>query len=144
MRSVSPRSAQAFRLDVERYEGSGGKEFFISFVDEDDSIAGFARMRVPGKERIRPELGPSSAVIRELRVYGRLVDVGRRRADGWQHRGFGARLIAEAERMARSELGLEEMIVTSAVGTREYYAKLGYSRKGPYMGKRLAAEPIRV
>jgi elongator complex protein 3 len=47
--------------------------------------------------------------------------------------------MAEAERIARSELGLEEMVVTSAVGTREYYAKLGYSRKGPYMAKRLSS-----
>ncbi len=140
IRSVSPRSSQAFRLDVMRYGASGGEEFFLSYVDEDETIAGFARMRLPSPDVVRPEIGPSSAVIRELRVYGRLVDVGRRTPDGWQHRGYGARLMAEAERIAKSELGLEEMIVTSAVGTREYYAKLGYSRKGPYMAKRLSPE----
>ena len=30
------------------------------------------------------------------------------------------------------------MLVISAVGTREYYRKLGYSLYGPYMSKRLA------
>jgi elongator complex protein 3 len=140
IRAVSPRGPEAFKLEVMRYGGSGGEELFLSYVDEDETIAGFARMRIPSPDLVRPEIGPSSAVIRELRVYGRLVDVGRRRPDGWQHRGYGARLMAEAERIAGSELGFKEMLVTSAVGTREYYAKLGYSRKGAYMAKQLAAE----
>jgi elongator complex protein 3 len=144
IRSVSPRGFDAFRLDLLKYAGSGGEDFFLSYVDEDETIAGFARLRVPSPDLARPEIGPSSAIVRELRVYGRLVDVGSRRADGWQHRGFGAKLMAEAERIARSELGLEEILVTSAVGTRGYYAKLGYSRKGPYMAKRLSEGPPRA
>jgi elongator complex protein 3 len=140
IRSVSPGGSEAFKLEAIRYRASGGEEFFLSYVDEDETIAGFARMRVPSRDLVRSEMGPGSAVIRELRVYGRLVDVGQRRPDGWQHRGYGGRLMAEAERIAKGELGLEEMLVTSAVGTREYYARLGYTRKGPYMSKRLNQE----
>ena len=137
IRRVKPDEGGAFALDVMRYRASGGEEAFISFVDGDGSLAGFLRMRVPGGGARPGEVGEGSAVVRELRVYGNLVDLGERRADGWQHRGFGGRLMAEAERMAREELGLREVLVTSAVGTREYYAKLGYSRKGPYMFKEL-------
>jgi elongator complex protein 3 len=134
---LEPGTSRCFSLETQRYGASGGEEAFISYVDEEDSIAGFVRMRVPGGEARRPEIGPRSAILRELRVYGRLVDVGLRREDGWQHRGYGARLMAEAERTATEEYGLEEMVVTSAVGTRGYYEKLGYSRKGPYMAKAL-------
>ncbi|PMP93842.1 MAG: hypothetical protein C0167_04600 [Nitrososphaera sp.] len=70
-------------------------------------------------------------------VYGSEVDVGDRDDSGWQHRGIGRMLMDEAERVAREEWNSEEVLVTSAVGTREYYRRLGYSRKGPYMAKRV-------
>jgi elongator complex protein 3 len=41
-----------------------------------------------------------------------------------------------AEEKAR-ELGRDKVVVISAVGTREYYRKLGYEREGPYMVKYL-------
>ncbi|MGA1975265.1 MAG: tRNA uridine(34) 5-carboxymethylaminomethyl modification radical SAM/GNAT enzyme Elp3 [Conexivisphaerales archaeon] len=141
VRSLPPSTQDAFGLQVSRYEASGGEEVFLSYVDENDSIAGFSRMRIPGPGAHALCIDPGSAVIRELRVYGRLVDVGQRRSDGWQHRGFGAKLMAEAERLAAEEFDKREMVVTSAVGTREYYAKLGYSRKGPYMAKPIAPAP---
>jgi elongator complex protein 3 len=53
----------------------------------------------------------------------------------YQHRGYGSRLLAQAEEIARSELGVEKIAVISAVGTREYYRKLGYVQDGPYMSK---------
>jgi elongator complex protein 3 len=137
IRKVAPEGSGSFELEATRYEASGGVEVFISFVGEDDSLAGFARMRIPGSGTKRGEVGARTSILRELRVYGVLVDVGLRRTDGWQHRGFGWKLMAEAERMAYEEFGLDEMLVTSAVGTREYYSKLGYSRKGPYMAKTL-------
>ena len=137
VRGLGPLSPEDFSLDVTAYRASGGDEVFLSYGGSDGSIAGFARMRVPGSGPRRAEIGPRSTIVRELRVYGRLVDVGLRREDGWQHRGFGSKLMAEAERVAMEEYGAEEMVVTSAVGTREYYAKIGYSKKGPYMAKPL-------
>jgi len=43
----------------------------------------------------------------------------------------------KAEEIASSELGADKIIVISAIGTREYYRRLGYERVGPYMGKEL-------
>jgi elongator complex protein 3 len=41
------------------------------------------------------------------------------------------------EKDARESFGAKKMLVTSAVGTREYYKKFGYEREGPYVSKRL-------
>ena len=51
--------------------------------------------------------------------------------------GLGRRLMDAAERTARDKFGAERMLVISAVGTRQYYMRLGYSLYGPYMAKDL-------
>ena len=43
----------------------------------------------------------------------------------------------EAERISSEELDAKSLLVISAVGTREYYRKLGYAPLGPYMSKEL-------
>jgi elongator complex protein 3 len=78
-----------------------------------------------------------STVVRELRVYGREVEVGGRSESAWQHRGLGASLMKSAERLSSEEFDAKRVLVTSAVGTRNYYRKLGYERLGPYVAKRL-------
>lgn len=113
------------------YRASGGAEHFLSM--EGGGVQGFARVREPGSPH-RPELRGSCALVRELHVYGRSLPLGGR--GGVQHRGLGARLMAGAEEAAR-ESGAERMLVLSAVGTRAYYRRLGYERRGPYMEKRL-------
>lgn len=119
------------------YDASGGTEFFLSFEDTgSDVIVAFLRLRMPEGAH-RPEFGPFSAVVRELHVYGRMVPVGEERLDGWQHRGWGRRLMAEAERVASEDYGATKMLVMSALGTKEYYAGLGYSRDGAYVSKHL-------
>jgi len=60
-----------------------------------------------------------------------------RNDSAWQHTGLGASMLKSMEGRARRELGQGSILVTSAVGTRNYYRKLGYERRGPYMGKRL-------
>jgi elongator complex protein 3 len=55
----------------------------------------------------------------------------------YQHSGYGAKLMSEAERIAREEFGIYKLSVISAVGTREYYRKLGYTQNGPYVSKNL-------
>jgi elongator complex protein 3 len=115
-------------LEVRRrsYEASGGVEHFIS-VEE----------RVPSDSPHRPEAGPFSAFVRELHVYGQMVPVGSRIDTGWQHMGWGKRLLEEAEKIAFEEHGVEKLLVMSALGTKEYYAHLGYERDGVYVSKRL-------
>ena len=43
----------------------------------------------------------------------------------------------EAEKIATTELSSKKLCVISAIGTREYYRKLGYKINGPYMAKEL-------
>lgn len=112
-------------LNSMRYAASGGSEIFLSFDDARDSLVAFARLRLC-----------SSAFVRELRVYGEALALGERKAAAQQHSGYGARLLAEAERIAM-ENGYGRLLVTSGVGAREYYRKQGYERDGFYMAKAL-------
>ena len=119
---VDPETAEIKDLV---YEASGGKEHFIS-IEQNDSIIGYIRLRLDRN----PE-----ATIRELKVFGHPATIGG--DDGeWQHRGFGRRLVSEAERIAR-EADRGRIRVTSGVGVREYYRSLGYSEDLPYMAKDL-------
>ncbi|MFB6203005.1 MAG: tRNA uridine(34) 5-carboxymethylaminomethyl modification radical SAM/GNAT enzyme Elp3 [Candidatus Nanohaloarchaea archaeon] len=116
------------------YEASGGKEFFLSYEDTDnDIILGFTRLRAP-EESFRPEIDSGTLLVRQLKVLGSATDIGEE--GEVQHQGFGTGLMEHAEEKAR-ELGREKVVVISAVGTREYYRKMGYSREGPYMVKEI-------
>ena len=53
----------------------------------------------------------------------------------WQHRGYGRALLKEAERIVREEFHYNKILITSGIGVREYYRKLGYKEIGAYMGK---------
>ena len=118
-----------------RYQASSGDEVFGSYeFGKTGVIAGFARLRVPSPAAHRPE-AKDAAIVRELRVYGMVVKVGGRESAAWQHRGLGASLMGRMEAAAEG-FGAKKLLVTSAVGTREYYRRLGYSREGPYMAKR--------
>lgn len=127
------------------YDASGGQEVFLSVESKDRlSILGFLRLRdpaLPHREEIKAQRMTGygrSAIIRELHVYGVSVDIGcMPENDSYQHKGYGIRLMREAERIARDEFDLRKISVISAVGTREYYMKMGYYRNGPYMTKSL-------
>jgi elongator complex protein 3 len=142
-REVALRGPSSFQKDdelayrEERYEASDGTEVFGSFeFERSGMIAAFVRLRIPSSGAHRREMA-GSAVVRELRVYGRTVSVGRREGSAWQHRGLGAALMSRMEKVAAEDFGASRLIVTSAVGTRDYYRKLGYERLGPYMAKRV-------
>jgi elongator complex protein 3 len=78
----------------------------------------------------------NSVIVRELHVYGQAVSVGIKEInDSYQHRGYGMKLLREAERIAKHELSVEKIAIISAVGTRQYYRKLGYCQDGPYVSK---------
>ena len=55
----------------------------------------------------------------------------------YQHKGLGRPLLVEAERICREEYGLKKISVISAIGTRDYYRKFGYTNNGPYVTKSL-------
>ena len=50
--------------------------------------------------------------------------------------GFGKKLMKKAEDVAYQN-GFEKIAVISAIGTRNYYRKLGYELEGLYMTKKL-------
>lgn len=118
------------------YRACGGVEHFISFEDRElDVLIGFLRLRFPASPH-RSELC-GAALVRELHVYGPLVPLETRAKNAqWQHRGYGEELLREADRMA-AEAGFKKIAVTSGIGAREYYRRLGYRRDGPYMAKTL-------
>ena len=127
-----------FKLKIKEYEASGGKEFFISFVNKKNMLAGFSRLRIPN-EPFRKEIAydPHASLIRELHVYGSEVEVGSEGKGKAQHSGFGSQLLAEAERIAKEQFDSKKMVVISGVGAREYYRKHAYSDDGPYVSKKL-------
>jgi elongator complex protein 3 len=122
------------------YEASNGKEFFISAEDtEQDILIGYVRLRIPSESAHRPEVaGKNASIIRELRVYGPMVPVGAKAGDAWQHRGYGQTLLKEAESISQVE-NRKKILVTSALGTKQYYHRLGYVPDGPYMSKTLGS-----
>jgi elongator complex protein 3 len=120
------------------YGAAGGTEEFISLETETEALAGYLRLRRPSPRAHRPELaGGVSAIIRELRVLGEVVPFETRPNDRWQHRGLGARLLDEAEHIARQDWGMERILVNSGAGARGYYRRTGYAMAGPYMCKSL-------
>lgn len=127
------------RILVRHYEASRGEEFFISTEDTvNDVLIGYLRLRIPSNMAHRPEMANKRvSIIRELRVLGLLVPVGRRASDEYQHKGYGKTLLEEAERIS-VEQGCDKILVTSALGTKRYYMRFGYTYDGPYMGKNLS------
>jgi elongator complex protein 3 len=121
----------------QEYDASGGREVFISVETPDRSrLLGFVRLRRLGAPH-RPELSPGDAIVRELKVYGPSLGLGEVPEEEWQHRGWGRRLMEEAERVAQEDWGLERLFVLPGVGVRQYYERLGFGRSGPYMVKAL-------
>ncbi len=129
-REIGGRRVDPGRLRMRRtdYEAASGRETFLEFVDAEDRIAGFLRLRVPAVSGSAE--GPVAeltgrAIIREVHVYGAVVGFGERGKGRSQHVGLGRRLIAEALEVA-AEAGFEHVAVISSVGTREYYRRLGF------------------
>lgn len=142
--SIDKHSAKLTRLD---YTAAGGQEIFLSYeTDGGLALLGFLRLRkVVGSvdSELQSYVCDDNhtqvvAVVRELHVYGQMLNVGRKANNhSWQHRGLGRLLMAEAEQIAKSEFGVDALSVMSAVGTRKYYEKLGYKQDGHYVTKLL-------
>jgi elongator complex protein 3 len=120
------------------YSASEGQEVFISIEDLKNRILiGYLRLRIPSAKAHRTEITSSSAIVRELHIYGPLVPVGVHKTKAWQHKGFGSILLSEAERIAKEDHDLKKILVISALGTKQYYMRFGYKRDGVYVSKKL-------
>ena len=129
--------SEVLKLNREEYDSSSGKEIFLSFDDKDETIYGFLRLRKPSKMAHRNEITENSCIIRELHVFGKSIKIGKHEENSIQHSGLGRKLMGEAEKISREDFDARKILVISAIGTREYYKKLGYKLDGPYMSKQL-------
>lgn len=120
----------------ERYEACMGAEYSLSYEDvENDILIALLRLRFPYAPH-RAEL-KHAALVRDLHVYGELVGLGERKQQSWQHRGYGTHLLRKAEEIA-ADKGYRKIAVMSGIGVRDYYARFGYTREGPFMVKTIA------
>ena len=143
-------------LYVDTYETIGGTEHCITLEDPSRiAVYGFLRLRIPKKITPKttndnlwlkkannqdilaaiPEIR-NCAFIRELHVYGQLVKIGEQRNAASQHKGYGKKLMAAAEKIIKQS-GIKKSAVISGVGVRGYYRKLGYRKVGTYMIKKV-------
>lgn len=130
---AAPRD-EDLRLVRRDYDASQGREVFLSFEDEGtDTIAGYLRLRAVAAPH-RPELASEpSAIVRELKVNGPMVPIGDQPLEEFQHRGLGQRLLDEAWRVTREELGLRRLFVIAGPGVKPYYRRLGFRDEGIYL-----------
>jgi len=122
------------------YQASGGKEIFLSFEDEKETLFGLLRLRIQPKPiaALGQEVKGNLALIRELHIYGPEVPLTEQKEEAAQHKGLGKALLREAERIASHEFQAQQMIILSGVGAKEYYrTEFGYSSQGDYMVKKL-------
>ncbi|MEM3011358.1 MAG: tRNA uridine(34) 5-carboxymethylaminomethyl modification radical SAM/GNAT enzyme Elp3 [Candidatus Bathyarchaeia archaeon] len=126
-------------ITVSREKASEGEDVFVAAEDlENDVLVGYLRLRVPSEKAHRSEVKDENvSIVRELHVYGRLVPVGQHEDEAWQHKGYGKMLLSEAERISKEEYDMRKIQVLSALGTKQYYMRLGYAYDGPYMAKKL-------
>src|SRR5437867_1080081 len=104
---------------------------------EDSARDSRSRHRGRGNERKSPPARPGRTRPPGYRMSLHKVPVGARNESAYQHRGYGSRLIAEAERTAAEDYQRTKMVVISALGTKNYYSRFDYRHDGPYMSKRL-------
>jgi len=139
-KGITP-SEENIELVRRDYDASGGKEVFLSFEDtSQDIILGFLRLRHPSSETLIPSVKETPfSIIRELHIYGSLVNIGfeAKQKFDWQHKGYGTKLIEEAVEISKNEMGSELLLVTSGIGVREYYAKKKFTKLLPYMARKL-------
>jgi histone acetyltransferase (RNA polymerase elongator complex component) len=143
------------------FDSSGGVEHFIPFETDDENsiLHSFLRLRLspdagkgPHGRVIFPEL-VDCALVREVKTYGQVkshvsstnksindnVIFNETKNSGTQHKGFGTKLLLEAEKIALDN-GYTRIAVISGIGVREFYRKRGYnidSKEGCYQIKLL-------
>lgn len=150
-------------LKVVPYETAVTSERFLQWVTPAGRIAGFLRLSLPHEDAVRaladgmaaggtngpvptaPDgtsdpapacpIAPGEAMIREVHVYGSAVPVGEE-GHAAQHQGLGRGLVERACELARAA-GYARINVISAVGTREYYRRLGFHDHGLYQQREL-------
>lgn len=106
------------------------------YVDASDNSTSATHALNPSDDaKLPPELKAPHAMIREIHIYGHVARINQV-GDGAQHSGLGTMLVDQAMRIAR-DAGFNRLLVISAVGTRNYYRKLGFVDDGMYQVKQI-------
>ena len=66
-------------------------------------MIGILRLRIPSKYAHRPDVDSRTAIVRELHVYGPQIPIGHHLDEGWQHKGWGSKLLRTAEEITYYE-----------------------------------------
>jgi elongator complex protein 3 len=129
------------RLENEIYSTAVSTEIFLQYVVDADKVVdkhtgkkpehtkgtkilGFLRLSLPKTDNFIAELR-NAAIIREIHVYGGVVDVGSKKSKKAQHLGLGTKLIDIAKTIVQKK-DFKKLAVISAIGTREYYRGRGF------------------
>ncbi|MEI7511238.1 MAG: tRNA uridine(34) 5-carboxymethylaminomethyl modification radical SAM/GNAT enzyme Elp3 [Candidatus Peregrinibacteria bacterium] len=139
----------AAKLFRQEYDAGDGKEIFLSIEipalpsqGEGRKLLALLRLRIPSwffDASNKPVFSAlkNCALIREVHTYGALTDIQDKTGTSTQHRGFGKRLLQEAERIVREEYGISKLAIISGIGVREYYRSQGYEEDSTYMIKNI-------
>ena len=129
-------SEEDIGLSTDYYEASDGEEIFLSLVDKkNDALIAYLRLRDISNSH-RSELSKKPCmIIRELKVVGRELSIGKKSKKGHQHKGYGKELISQAEMICKQEYDKKHLFVLSGVGVKEYYRNLNFKDEGLYLLK---------
>jgi len=137
-REVKNKSYKSENLSLKEtlYETSYSTEIFLEFINENDEIFGFLRLSLPKISSFISEI-ENCSIIREVHVYGKSTEVGKKENKNTQHQGLGKTLIQRAETVSK-EYNFSKIAVISAIGTRQYYQKNGFELQNLYQIKKLS------
>ena len=125
-------------INIIKYEANGSDEIFISIIDKiNDGLVGYLRLRdIVSSHRYELDKN-NSMIIRELKIVGQEIPLGKKNKNGFQHIGYGKKLIQKAEKICIEEYNKKKLFVLSGIGVKDYYRKLNYKDKGFYLYKTL-------
>ncbi|MBI4427212.1 MAG: tRNA uridine(34) 5-carboxymethylaminomethyl modification radical SAM/GNAT enzyme Elp3 [Candidatus Magasanikbacteria bacterium] len=155
------------KLFVEKYETTGGVEYFLSYEDKKRQVVfAFCRLRLPfaiasdeakqssGQTTGLPRRSPACPVgrflaprndsmlafIRELHTYGQLISINNKQLaiNKSEIQHTGlGKKLMKEAEKIAKKNKFKKLSVIAGVGVRNYYRKLGYRKKGTYMVKSL-------
>ena len=134
-------NSRTLELRDQVYHASDAEEHFLTYVNEDDRLAGYLRLSLPdhpvgAEDSLLTQAAfgdlEEAALIREVHVYGQSLALGAEQAGAAQHSGLGKQLLEKAAQTAK-KAGFHKLAVIAAVGTRLYYEKRGFKQGELYM-----------
>jgi elongator complex protein 3 len=126
------------KVEIIKYCSNESEEIFISLTDQiNDGIIGYLRLRDILKSHRYELIKHPCMIIRELKIVGLEIPIGKKNKSSFQHKGFGKKLITEAERICYEEYDKKYLFVLSGVGVKPYYRNINFKDDGAYLYKKL-------